>query len=286
MVSKIQAYFQLTKPGIIFGNAVTGLGGFTLASGRDIHLSVLAVTLLGLSFIIASGCVFNNYIDRNHDGKMKRTQNRPLVTGAIQPRSALLFGSLLLVSGIIVFEFFGNFLALLACLFGFVIYLFFYSFLKYRTVHATLIGSVAGAIPPVVGYCGASGALDGGAMLIFLLIAFWQLPHFYAIAVFRLEDYREALIPVLPAIKGLKATKVHMLLYIFGFLAVSLLLPFFDYVSKLDFIFIALLGLTWIIFCLKGFHSQNEKKWAKGMFIYSLIVVLGICLIIPFTGYL
>lgn len=279
MVVNLKTYLALAKPGIVMGNVITCAGGFAFAVQTHFPFPLFFMTLLGLSLIVASGCVSNNYIDRHHDKKMARTQNRPLPKGLISPKQALYFAIALFFSGLVVL-FFIDLLALLFSLFGFIVYLIFYSFSKYRTVHATLIGSIAGAVPPVVGYCAVSHQFNGGALLIFLMIALWQMPHFYAIAMYRLEDYVSASIPVLPAIKGVHTTKMHMLLYILGFLVVALLLPLLGYVGSLYLIAIALLGAIWLILCLQGFKCSSDQRWAHKMFLCSLAVVIGVCLMI------
>ena len=279
----IRTYFKLTKPGIVMGNLITCAGGFALASRGNYDLLLALFTILGLALIIASGCVCNNYLDRRSDAKMERTKNRPLVKGEITPYQALLFSAVLLLIGSGVLYFYVNRLALLLSFFGFAVYLVFYGYSKYHTVHATLIGSIAGAMPPVIGYCAVSNRLDFGAVILFLMIALWQMPHFYAIAVYRMKEYASASIPVFPLMRGMRTTKVHMVLYILGFMSVSFLLTFLDYVGYTYLIMIALLSLAWLFLCLKGFKAQSDAKWARKMFLYSLVVVMGVCVMIPFT---
>jgi len=282
-MANFKSYVKLTKPGIVMGNAITCAGGFALASRGQIDWGLFFLTLFGLCLVVASGCVSNNYVDRVHDGKMERTKNRALVQGVITPNQALVFATLLLLAGSAILLLWVNMLTVLLSLFGFVVYLLFYSFSKYRTVHATLIGSVAGAIPPVVGYCAVSHRLDVGALILFLMIAMWQMPHFYAIAMYRLEEYASASIPVLPLVKGMRKTKVQMMLYIVGFLAVALMLPLFRYVGVLYLVTIVFLGLVWLMIGLNGFKSSNDKRWARLMFLCSLAVVMGACISIPFS---
>lgn len=282
-MANIVSYFKLTKPGIVMGNTITCAGGFMLASRGEIVWELFFLTLLGLSLIVAAGCVSNNYVDRAHDAKMERTKNRPLVKGEISSSMALGFAGFLMLAGSAVLFFGVNLLTLLLAWTGFVVYLIFYSFSKYRTVHATLIGSIAGATPPVVGYCAVHPHLDGGALILFLMIALWQMPHFYAIAVYRLEEYASASIPVLPIIKGMRTTKTHMVLYIVGFLAAALMLPLFRYVGTLYVVTMVLLSLVWLLVGMRGFKSANDKQWARKMFFCSLAVVMGACAIIPFS---
>lgn len=282
-MSKFKLYLDLAKPGIIMGNAITCAGGFFLASKGSLEILCFISTLIGLSSIVASGCVSNNYIDRDHDQKMTRTKDRALAKREISPKAALIYAGFLLLLGSLVLGILVNILSLLTALFGLIVYLIFYSFSKYKTVYATLIGSIAGAIPPVVGYCGISNQIDLGAVLIFLIIALWQMPHFYAIALFRFKEYAAASIPVFPVVRGVEKTKNHILFYILLFIGASLMLPLLKYTGHAYTIVAFLLGTAWIVFCLQGFKSENSEKWAKKMFLFSLVVVLGICGIIPFS---
>ena len=268
MITAIRTYSLLTKPGIILGNVLTAAAGFALASKGSLNFQLFAATLSGLSLIVASGCVFNNYIDRVADEKMHRTRNRALAKGLIAPRSALLFAGCLVLLGALFLALFTNLLTVGIALTGFVVYVFLYSFIKYRSTTATLIGSIAGAVPPVVGYCAVSQRLDLSCALLFVTIALWQMPHFYAIAIYRLEEYAAASIPVLPLKKGIKATKIQMLLYTLAFIAAASLLCGYPG---------AILGCAWLGFCIAGFKSKEDKVWARQMFLCSLIVVLGLC---------
>lgn len=283
LLTRIRTYLLLTKPGIIMGNALTGIGGFFLASKEGISLPLLLATLLGLSLVIASACVFNNYLDQEIDRKMKRTQNRPLALGLISSQTAVLFGAVLGVLGASILYIGTNPLTTLLSLLGFFIYVVLYSTIKYRSSHATLIGSVAGAIPPAAGYTAVTNNFDLAALLLFLLIALWQMPHFFAIALYRLEDYKKAGIPVLPLKKGILATKVQMLLYLLGFIATATLLTVLHYTGYLFLLVVGSLGLYWLFLGLKGFKCSNEKLWARKMFLFSLVIVLSICLLMPFN---
>lgn len=278
-----RSYYLLTKPGIIMGNAITAVGGFALASKGHIDVWLFLATLAGLSLVIASACVLNNYIDRAADEKMSRTKNRPLVKGIITLQKAKIFALFLGVVGTVILALYTNLLAAAVALFGFFVYVLLYTFAKYFSVHGTLIGSIAGAVPPVVGYCAVSNSLDAGALLLFAMIALWQMPHFYAIAIFRLDDYTAASIPVLPLVKGMLATKVQMLLYIIVFMAVSSMLAVLNYVGLPYLIVAVSAGLLWLGLCIKGFRSTNEKLWARQMFFFSLVVIMAISIAIPFT---
>ena len=276
-------YLMLTKPGIIMGNAITTVGGFLLASKGHFQPYLFLATLIGLSCIIGSACVFNNYIDREIDQKMARTKHRALASGLISGKNAIIFGIALFVLGISVLFFFTNGLALGVALFGFFVYVILYTLSKTRSKYSTLIGSFAGAAPPVVGYCSASRHFDTGALVFFSLLALWQLPHFLAIAIYRIEDYRAASIPVLPIEKGMKTTKVHMLLYIVAFMVVASMLTIYRYTGMLFLGTTLTLGTAWLLLGLKGLNAADDKLWARQMFFFSLIVIMGVSLIIPFS---
>ncbi|MBI3236259.1 MAG: protoheme IX farnesyltransferase [Chlamydiales bacterium] len=231
------------------------------------------VTLLAIASMIASACVFNNYIDRKADQNMTRTQNRPLARGDISIKNALFFACTLNLFSTALLFLFTNTCALIAAWIGFAVYVFFYSFLKYRSSAATLVGSIAGAMPPMIGYCAVSAHPDLAAWLLFATVALWQMPHFYAIAIYRIEDYRKAKIPVLPLKKGIIDTQVQMLFYILGFILASSLLTFTGYVHYSFLLITAFLGSFWFFLGLKGFKLTDPVLWARKMFIASLVVI-------------
>jgi protoheme IX farnesyltransferase len=276
----IKAYYRLTKPGIVYGNALTAAAGFLLASSGQIDISLLLAMLAGLSLVIASACVFNNFIDRNIDQKMSRTKNRALVSGQIAGSNALSFGSILLITGSVVLGLFTNWLSLgiaLAAVFAYVVL---YGIGKRRTVHGTLIGTIPGAAPPVIGYTAVTGRLDGGALLLFLILVFWQMPHFYAIAMYRLKDYQAAKLPVLPAVKGMRRTKLEILAYTAGFVLMVVLLSVFGYTGYVFAVIMAALGLYWLQRGLRGFSAKDDVRWGRQMFGFSLIVLLSLSIML------
>jgi len=269
-------YYLLTKPGIILGNLITVAAGVMLASTKTFNLWLFCATLIGLGLIIASACVCNNYIDRTLDQKMKRTENRPLAKGLISGRNALFFAITLVLLGNAFLLKFTNVLSLCIADFGFLVYVALYSPSKTRTVYGTAIGSVAGAVCPVVGYCAVSNRIDSGALILFAIMALWQMPHFFAIALYRLEDYAAASIPVLPIKKGIPRTKIHMVLYIIAFIGAALMLTVYGYTGYLYLVIAALLGLNWLRLCLRGFKTNNDQLWARQMFRHSLIVITAL----------
>lgn len=275
-------YYLLTKPKIVLGNLIPLFAGFFLASKGTVDLWLFFETLIGLALVMASACVFNNYIDRQVDKKMKRTENRPLVKALISTRHALFFGTLLGVFGIFILWFFTNVLTVAIAGGGFFVYVVLYSLWKCRTIYGTAIGSVAGAVPPVVGYCAVSHHFDIAALLLFMMLVLWQMPHFFAITLHHFEDYVRAGIPVLPVQKGIWRTKIHMTIYIIGFIITTTLFSFFNYTGNLYLIVSTLTGLLWLFLCLKGFKSDNNQLWGGQMFRFSLLVLTTTCFFISF----
>lgn len=276
---------MLTKPGIILGNLITTAGGFALASQRSFDPFLFLQTLLGLGLIIASACICNNYLDRHADAKMARTQNRPFVQGTISVRSALFLALLLGLLGTVVLSVYTHLLTALIAVAGFVFYVGMYTLLKHRSTSGTLIGSIAGAVPPVVGYCAVSQRLDLGAALLFAILFLWQMPHFYAIAVYRLKEYAAASIPVLPVKKGIFVTKIYIVAYIVAFTAVAPLLTVFGFTGSFYLVGMLILSFLWLGLALQGFRAESDARWARQLFQFSLVVILTFSALLLISRY-
>lgn len=275
-------YYLITKPGIILGNLLTVAAGFILASKGVVDGWLFLATLMGLGFIMASACVFNNFIDRKIDKKMKRTQGRALVNERISGQNAIVYAIILGIIGNVILFTYTNLLTVGVAALGFFVYVILYSLWKCRTVYGTAIGSIAGAVPPIVGYCAVSNHFDLGALILFAIMVFWQMPHFFSIALFHLEDYAAAGVPVLPLERGVKRTKIHMVIYIICFIVAAACLTLFDYTGYLFLATAIGLGLAWLALSIAGFNRGDTLLWGKQMFSVSLIVIMTICLIIPF----
>jgi protoheme IX farnesyltransferase len=273
-------YYRLTKPGIIQGNSLPAIAGFLLASGSQIDFGLFLAMLIGLALVIASACVFNNYIDRDIDSKMERTKNRATANGNISFSSAITYATVLGVAGFFILIEFTNTLTALVAAVGFIFYVVLYGYYKRRSVHGTLVGSVSGAVPPVVGYCAVAGQIDATAITLFLILVLWQMPHFYAIAIFRASDYAAAKIPVLPAVRGHKYTKSVIILYIIAFIAATLALKPVADTSWTYLAVASVLGLYWLRLGLAGLRSNDDIKWSRKLFGGSLVVLTLLCVVI------
>lgn len=270
-------YLLLTKPGIIFGNLVTVIGGYFLAAGGRFEPWLFLATVIGTSLVVASGCVFNNVIDRDIDSHMARTRSRAMVTGEISIPIALLLGCLLGVVGFGLLAWMTTPLATGFAAFGFAIYVGAYSlYLKRHSVYSTLIGSLSGASPPVIGYCAVTGQFDLGALLLLVIFAMWQMPHSYAIAIFRLDDYASASIPVLPVKCGIAVAKRHIVIYTVLFVIASVMLSVAGYTGWAYAIVAVAVGGYWLSITLRGFRTTNDQAWARKVFGISIVVVTAL----------
>ena len=286
MLAAIKTYYRLTKPGIIYGNLVTTTAGFLLASKGHVNLQLLLATLVGVSLIIAMACVVNNYIDRGIDAKMARTRRRALVTGAIKGWQALVFAVVLGVVGFTALALWTNQLTVLLGMIASFVYIVLYGISKRRSVHGTLVGSIAGALPPVAGYVAVTNQLDMGALLLFVILTAWQMPHFYAIAMSRLGDYTSAHLPVLPVKNGTEVTKRYIVGYILVFIAATLLLSVYSYTGAVYAIVMTLAGFAWLRLAYGGWTASDDGAWARRVFGYSLLILLLFSLMISVAVYL
>lgn len=260
---------------------ITVVAGFLLASRGNIDWWLLVATLVGLSLVVASGCVFNNYIDRDIDALMERTKERVLVRRTITPRSALIYGSVLAVLGLGALVFYTNPLTTAMAVLGLFVYVIVYSlWLKRISTHSTIVGSISGAMPPVVGYLAVTGSIDLGAVILFFILALWQMPHSFAIAIYRLEDYIKAGIPVLPVKRGILITKMQTLVYVALFVMATFALPVFGYAGYEYFLLMVILGIGWLGLSVSGFYSKNNIFWARNMFVYSIAILVAFSVMI------
>jgi heme o synthase len=272
------AYLQVIKPGIIMGNLISVAGGFFLASRGDIDWSLMWATVLGLSLVVASGCAINNCIDRDIDARMRRTCNRVTVTGELSGRAALIYGLLLGVLGFGLLAVRTNGVAIGFAVFGYAVYVGLYSlWMKRKSVYGTLVGSLSGAVPPVVGYCAVSGQFDAGAAILLLMFSLWQMPHSYAIAIFRYDDYAAAKIPVLPVAEGIAKAKRQIVLYIAVFCLVTALLPLGGYTGLTFMAVSCATSLWWLVMAFNGYRRGIEEQgWARRVFVLSIITITAI----------
>ncbi|AXR07681.1 heme o synthase [Salinimonas sediminis] len=279
-------YLQVTKPGIIMGNLISVAGGFLLASRGDIDGLLMVATLVGLSLVVASGCAINNCIDRDIDARMQRTKTRVTVTGEMSVKAAFAHGIVLGVAGFTLLAVYTNAVAVFFAVLGYVVYVGVYSlYMKRNSVYGTLVGSLSGAVPPVVGYCAVTAQFDAGAAILLLMFSLWQMPHSYAIAIFRYKDYEAANIPVLPVAQGIEKAKLHIVLYIAVYALVTMLLPLSGYTGIGFMAVAATTSIWWLVMALRGYRSDVDVTgWARQVFGFSIlnITILSIAMAVDY----
>jgi len=279
----IHILFDTIKIGIVKSNLIAMFAGLCMAlyvEGIPFfdRAGTIILATIGSFLVIGAAGVFNNLYDRDIDVKMDRTKMRPTVTGQVGTAGGLAIGIGIALAGLAALYCASP----LAALFGFLglfLYVVPYTmWTKRRTVYNTEVGSLSGAMPPLIGWAAISSDLShSGAMAIFLMMLIWQMPHFYAIAIRRMDEYRAARIPMLPVVKGIRRTYVQMNVYLAAlFLSSVLFWPFNPVIAVAN----AVLSLWWLALSVSGYRRKPEKKWANAMFVFSLfhitILMLGI----------
>lgn len=270
-MASLRDYYLLVKPGIVTGNAYHVLAGIFLAYQFDWSWSTGIGVLVGTSAMIASACVVNNYFDRRQDAKMGRTKDRPLANGNISVAAAITFAVLLLAGGLGLLAVTTNLLTVVLGLIAYVSYAFVYTYLKYVTAYNTLVGTIPGALPGVAGYTAFSGQLDQVAWLIFAVLALWQLPHFYAIAIRRRGEYQATDFKFITAALSDRSLWLLItgLIVVYGIAFVCLALLTMHWVFGLV---IAIAAAWWTWLSLQ--KPTDFTAWAKRVFLGSLVLMM------------
>lgn len=188
--ARASAYLELTKPGIVRMVLITAGAGFFMASNGFLRPGAMLWMLLGMALAAAGACGLNEYLERDHDARMRRTARRPLPAGALSARQALVFSTLLTTLGVAVLGWRTNALTAVLVASTVLSYLFLYTPLKRVHWTATLVGAVPGALPILAGWTAAGGSLGGRGFALFAILFFWQMPHFFALAWMYRDDYR------------------------------------------------------------------------------------------------
>lgn len=238
-----QDYYELTKPKVVMLLLLTALVGMCLATDTWVSWVTLTAGLAGIGLLSSAAAVINHVVDRQIDSKMARTFNRPVTKGKISPTRALVFAAVLAVTGYLCLELWVNRLTAVLTLAGLVGYAVVYTmYLKRATPQNIVIGGLAGAIPPLLGWTAVTGEINPNALLLVLIVFTWTPPHFWALAIHRVKDYARAEIPMLPVTHGVEFTKTSVLLYTV-LLGLVCLLPY-------------LVGMTGVIY-LVGSSALN-----------------------------
>lgn len=279
-------YYELTKPRVVMLMILTSVIGMLLAVPELPPLPILILGNLGIALCAGSAAAVNHLVDRHVDLKMARTSNRPVARGRVEPHKALLFALLLGAVGMAILLAFVNALTAWLTLVSLLGYAVVYTmFLKRATPQNIVIGGIAGAAPPLLGWTAVTGELHGHGLLLVLIIFAWTPPHFWALAVHRREDYAKADIPMLPVTHGVAYTKLHILLYTFVLFAVSLL-PFAT--GMLGWLYLlgaVLLGLGFLYWAVEMLRDKNPDAGME-TFKYSIIYLMALFCIMLLDHYL
>jgi protoheme IX farnesyltransferase len=273
------AYVVLTKPDVSFLVVMTTLAGFALGAVGPLDWWRMALTVIGTTLVAAGTSALNQYIERASDARMRRTASRPLPTGVLPPREALLFGAALVVTGTIGLFLATNALAAFLGLATSVTYLGLYTPLKTRTTWATLVGAFPGAMPPLIGWAAARGSLSLGAWVLFAILFLWQVPHFHAISWMYREDYARAGIRMLPVVDPSgDATFGQIVVCAAALIPVSMLASVTG-LAGVRYYFLALVvGLLLVEVCLWASAQRTgvRAKWLMHATVLHLPLLLGL----------
>ena len=276
VLSNWRGYLELTKPGVQALLFVSCASGMLIGSDFNPPIEVFFFGLIGISFLAASSAVINHFFDKKIDAKMIRTAERPLVMGDISDKQAIIFSIILYVLGAFMLLYFTNFLTWILTTLTFIFYGFIYTrYLKFMTSQNIVIGGLAGAMPPLLGWAAISNTIEPNALLLVLIIMVWTPPHFWALAVYRVDDYADAEVPMLPVQKGVPFTKQHILLYTFLLLACTML-PYAVQMFGEIYLFSALvLGITFLYYSFK-LYKDDTNAAAMPTFAYSIIYLAAL----------
>ena len=267
-------YLELCKPRVVALMLLTSLIGMALSVQSWVPLTILILGNAGIALCAAAAAVVNHLVDRKVDTHMARTHNRPIARGRIRPQDAIVFALIIGLLGFGLLFFFVNPLTAWLTFAASVGYAFIYSlFLKRATPQNIVIGGLAGAAPPLLGWTAVTGHIEGHALLLVLIIFAWTPPHFWALAIHRRKEYANADIPMLPVTHGEAYAKFHVLLYTFILIAVSLL-PFATHMlGHLYLISAVLLGAAYLYYVVRLWRSHNPRA-GMDAFWYSIVYLM------------
>jgi len=270
---RVEDYFALLKPRVMSLVVFIGFAGI-VAAPVSLHPFLILTTVLCIAVGAgAAGCI-NMWYERDVDALMTRTQNRPIPAGRIAADSALGFGVFLAVASVLLQGLAVNMLSAAILAASILFYVFVYTiWLKRRTPQNIVIGGAAGAFPPMIGWAAATGGLDATPLALFLLVFLWTPPHFWALALYKSDDYRRANIPMLPVIAGRDTTVRHIIFYSLSLPLVALLPWYFGSVGSLYAMAAIVLSVMFVIFALRlrsAGDVSTQNRYARHLFTYSI----------------
>jgi protoheme IX farnesyltransferase len=282
----VKDYWELSKPRVVALMLVTVVVGMLLAPRTSWSWSLLIATLVGISLCAGSAAAINHLLDCHIDAKMQRTQNRPVVKGRVTPIQVLVFSFIMALVGEGILYYVVNPLTAGLTFLSLIGYAGIYTgFLKRATTQNIVIGGLAGAAPPLLGWTAITNHIDPEALLLVLIIFVWTPPHFWALALHRLNDYQKIEIPMFPVIYGEKLTKLHVLLYVFLLIIVTLLPVLIGMCGKIYFVGVTLLNLRFLYWAIV-LYRKAQPKTAILTFKYSIYYLFGLFVLLLVDHYL
>lgn len=281
-------YYELTKPRVVLLLMVTAIAGMFLATqpAGMVALDILFAGIIGLWLAMSASAVINQIADQRIDRIMARTQNRPLIQGNVSDKQATVFAFIMASASMFILAFWVNMLTALLTLAGIIGYAFVYTaYLKRATPQNIVVGGLAGAIPPLLGWTAVTNSIDPHALLLVLIIFIWTPPHFWALAIARVEEYKKAEIPMLPVTHGVAFTKNSTFLYSILLLVISML-PYFTGMSGIIYLMTAL--VLGIMYCMTTWQLKigtDDAKLGMKSFGFSIIYLSILFIVILVDHY-
>ena len=277
-VTLLRSYYELCKPNVVYMMLICAFVGMLLAEESVSSFGHLFVSLTGIAFCAASAAAVNQVIDRNTDASMTRTDQRPLPQGELSPTHASLFALIIGILGALILYLYVNTLTMILTLSSLVGYAFIYTvYLKRATPQNIVIGGLAGAAPPLLGWSSITNTIDPYALLLVLIIFVWTPPHFWALAIYRKDEYAKESIPMLPVTHGVAFTKLQIVLYTIILFIVSVL-PYVVLMSGEIYLFSALILSTIFLYYSINLYFSNDDKDAMRTFQFSIYYIFLIFL--------
>jgi protoheme IX farnesyltransferase len=264
-------YYELTKPRVVMLIVFTAIVGMFLSVPDWPGIEPLIYGTLGIGMAASSAAVFNHVLDHRTDILMMRTRGRPLPQGKLTEKSALIFASVLCVAAMIILWFLVNPLTAVLTFFSLIGYAVIYTvWLKRATPQNIVIGGAAGAAPPILGWTAVTNEVTSEPLLLFLIVFVWTPPHFWALAIARLEEYAKVEIPMLPVTHGVPYTRLNILLYSILLLLVTLM-PYLIGMSGLIYLLAAIgLGVYFLYYAIRMYRDHEDEELPMRMFKYSI----------------
>jgi protoheme IX farnesyltransferase len=286
LTTRFQDYLELCKPRVVALMVFTALVGMLLSAPGEVGFAPLIFGNLGIALMASSAAAINHLADRHVDAIMRRTQLRPLPTGQLDVWHVLTFAVSIGIFGMWILIAYVNTLTAVLSLLSLVGYAVIYTlFLKRATPQNIVIGGAAGATPPLLGWTAVTGSVDPNALLLFLIIFTWTPPHFWSLALYRMEEYADADIPMLPVTHGEDFTRLHILLYTV-LLVVVTVMPYLTGMAGILYLMGALLLGTIFLYYAVALLTTQRHELAIKTFVYSIVYLMLLFALLLFDRYL